>query len=157
MAVNVYKVSITVGGSHYQGSGEDLVAVYDPSLGFVTGGASVLHAGHRANAEFTAKYLRDDRLRGSVRYVEQQSTHDLVLTSNSLGALVIIGPKAYVLGTATLNGVANYSFLLTLVDNGEPGTSDRIALEVRDPSGDVVPNLTFSSIPLTGGNLQMHR
>jgi hypothetical protein len=80
-----------------------------------------------------------------------------VLTSNSLGALVIIGSKAYVLGTATLNGEANYTFLLTLVDNGEPGTGDRIALEVRDPSGDVVSDFTFSSIPLTGGNLQMHR
>jgi hypothetical protein len=157
VAVNVYEVSITVGGSHYQGSGEDLVAVYDPSLGFVTGGASVLHAGNQARAQFTARYLANGRLQGSIRYVEQQSPRDLVLTSDSLGALVIIGPKAYVLGTATLNGVANYSFRLTLVDNGEPGTRDRVGLEVRDPSGDIVPNLTFAPIPLTGGNVQVHR
>jgi hypothetical protein len=36
--VNTCKIQISVNGGYYNGSGEDVLTVYDPSLGFTTGG-----------------------------------------------------------------------------------------------------------------------
>ena len=56
--VNVYDVNIGVGGSYYTGSADSVLAVYDPSLGFVTGGGTILHNGARANFDVNVKYLK---------------------------------------------------------------------------------------------------
>ena len=57
-------------------------------------------------------------------------------------------------GTGRFNGVAGYTITFTLVDAGEPGTSDQIGFEIRNPSGGVVVNLPLQNI--TGGNVQAH-
>ena len=36
--VNTYVVAASVGGDYYRGASEDVLVVYDPSLGFTTGG-----------------------------------------------------------------------------------------------------------------------
>src|SRR5262249_2967299 len=38
VAVNAYMLKFTIGGSYYTGSAQSVLAVSDPSLGFVTGG-----------------------------------------------------------------------------------------------------------------------
>ena len=43
--VNVYDVGISVGGNNYIGSGSTVLAVFDPSLGFVTGGGTIVRNG----------------------------------------------------------------------------------------------------------------
>jgi hypothetical protein len=156
VAVNAYRVDMVVGGNYYQGSAQGLVAVADPSLGFVTGGAKLSHNGNDARAELEAKYKKGGQLDGSLRYSEQQPSGGVALQSTSLDALVVMGSKAYVLGTATVNGTPGYSFILTVVDNGEPGRNDRLGLALRDPAGNPVAGLTFPSAVLTGGNLQVH-
>ena len=61
---------------------------------------------------------------------------------------------AVVLGKATVGGVGNYTFQATLIDNGQPGTNSLFGLQVKDPSGAVVPDLSFSPINLGGGTIQ---
>ncbi|MEA2932012.1 MAG: hypothetical protein QOI56_797 [Actinomycetota bacterium] len=151
VAVNAYTVDIVVGGSYYQGSGQTIVAVGDPSLGFFTGGAKL----GSAKAELNPKYKKDGSVQGKVSYSDS-SGPGTTLESTRLDALVVMGQKAYVLGSATVNGTSGYSFILTVIDNGEPGRDDRLGLAVRDPGGNVVPGLTFSPRTLTGGNLQQH-
>jgi len=153
VAVNVYDVRIAVGGSYYQGAADAVLTVFDPSLGFVTGGAVLRHNGVRADAGFMAKYLKNGQLKGSLLYIEHRPTGDVVLKSNAMGSMAIVNSTAYILGKATLNGVGNHSFRAAAVDNGEPGTNDQFGLEVKNPSGTVISDLTFSPVTLTAGNI----
>jgi hypothetical protein len=153
LAVNVYDVRIAIGGSYYQGAAEGVLAVYDPSLGFVTGGGKFLHNGVLDNFGFNAKYLKNGQLQGSLLYIEHRTSGDVIVKSNAMGSLSVTGNTAYILGKATLNGVGNHSFQATVIDNGEPGTSDQFGLQVKDPTGTVIPDLTFPPITLSGGNI----
>jgi hypothetical protein len=151
--VNVYDVSISIGGNYYTGSAETCLAVYDPSLGYVTGGGTVMHEGAAANFAFNAKYVKGGQLQGSLFYIEHRLSGDVVLKSNAMGALAIVGNKAVLTGKATLAGVGNYKFQATVVDNGDPGSSDQFGLQVTDPSGAVVTSLTFDPLTLSAGNI----
>src|SRR5262249_53428872 len=148
-------------GGNYQGSSQSVLSVYDPSLGGANGGGTVMHNGVRSNFGFTAKYLKSGQLQGSLLYIEHRTSGDVILKSNSIGTLAIVknasgsGYTAVLTGKATLGGVGNYAFTMTAVDNGEPGTADQFGLQVKDPSGAIVTNLSFSPITLSGGNVQV--
>jgi hypothetical protein len=60
------------------------------------------------------------------------------------------------IGKAKLNGAGNYTFRVTVFDNGEPGRRDKFGLQVIAPNGTVVSDLTFDPITLSGGNIQIH-
>src|SRR5262249_49881277 len=137
----------------YTGSAETCLAVYDPSLGFVTGGGSVVHGGVVADFAFSAKYVKSGQLQGSLMYVEQRPTGKVVLKSNSMGALAIVGNNAVLTGKATLAGVGNYKFQATVVDDGDPGSSDQFAFKVTGPSGAVVTSMSFAPLTLSAGNI----
>ena len=158
--VNVYDVHIAVGGNYYTGAGDSVLAVYDPSLGFVTGGGTVMHNGVVSNFGFNVKYLSNGKVQGNALYIEHRATGDVMLKSNAMGSLSIVknsssSYSAIILGKATLNGVGNYSFQVYATDNGEPGTGDQFGLQVKSPSGQVVNDLTFTPLTLTGGNIQI--
>ena len=102
---------------------------------------------------FSAKYVKSGQLQGSLFYVEHRASGDVVLKSNSMGALAIVGNKAVLTGKATLGGVGNYNFQATVLDNGEPGSSDQFGLQVTGPSGAVVTSLTFNPLTLSAGNI----
>jgi hypothetical protein len=151
--VNVYDVTLTINGDFYQGSGSTVLTVYDPSLGFVTGGGRLIHNGYRANIGVNIKYLKNGRAQGSLLYIEHRPEGDVVVKSNVIGSMAIVGNEAKPSGKATVNGVGNYSFIGRIIDNGETGTNDRFGLRVTDPSGNIVADLTFDPIQLSGGNL----
>jgi len=153
--VNVYDVTATIGGNYYQGSGKTVLTVYDPSLGFVSGGGSIIHNGFRASFGLNIKYLKNGNAQGSLLYVEHRPTGDVVLRSNALGNMAIVGNEALPTGRATLNGVGNHGFIARVIDNGEPGNSDQFGLRVTDPGGALVLSLTFDPITLSGGNVSV--
>ena len=95
------------------------------------------------------------RVQGSLLYIEHRPTGDAVLKSNATGPLAIVNNEGIFTGKATLNGVGNYTFRAIVVDNGEPGTNDEFGLQVKDPNGVIVANLTFSPVTLSGGNIQV--
>jgi hypothetical protein len=153
--VNVYDVSISIGGNYYTGSASTVLAVYDPSLGFVTGGGTIARNGVIANFGFSVKYLKNGNAQGSLLYIEHRATGDVKLKSNAMQSLSIVGNTGVIIGKATLNDVGNHSFRATVVDNGEPGTNDQFGLQVTAPGGVILPDLTFSPMTLRGGNIQV--
>jgi len=153
--VNVYDVGINVGGSYYTGSAGAVLAVYDPSLGFVTGGGTIFHNGVKANFGFNVKYKSNGVAQGDLLYIECRPTSLVKLKSTAMQSLSIVGNTGVFIGKATLNGVGNYTFRATVVDNGEPGSSDQFGLRVTAPSGAIIPGLTFDPITLSGGNIQV--
>jgi hypothetical protein len=153
--VNVYDVGIVVGGNNYTGSGSSALAVFDPSLGFVTGAAAIIRNGNIGILAFAVKYQRNGVPLGELLYVETRPTGLLTLKSTSIQSLSIAGNTGVIIGKATVNGVANHTFRAVVVDNGEPGRHDRFGLQVTAPSGAIVPELTFDPITLFVGNIQV--
>ncbi|HEY0379570.1 MAG TPA: M4 family metallopeptidase [Pyrinomonadaceae bacterium] len=153
--VNVYDVNISIGGNYYTGSADSIVVVYDPSLGFVTGGGVVTHNGVRANFGLNIKYLKNGNAQGNLIYIEHRATGDVVVKSTAMGVMAIVGGEAQPVGKAVVNGVGNYSFIARAIDKGEPGTADQFGLRVTAPNGAVVADLTFNPITLSGGNIQV--
>ncbi len=92
---------------------------------------------------------------GELLYIECRPTGLLKLKSTSMQSLSIVGVTGVIIGKATINGMGNYTFRATVVDNGEPGRDDQFGLRVTAPGGAVVPGLTFDPITLSGGNIQV--
>jgi hypothetical protein len=152
--VNAYDVKFTIGGNFYQDTLQTVVTVYDPSLGFSTGGGTIINPNtlFPANFGFNVKYQKDGSVQGSLLYAEHRGNDDVVVKSSSMGSLAIVGNQAIFSGTATLNGASSYSFRIVAVDNAEPGVGkDQFGLQVNDSSG----TLTFNPVLLTGGNIQV--
>ncbi len=155
LPVNLYLVSITVGGSYYSGSGTTMLSVYDPSLGFVTGGGTVQQDGYAGTFGFNVKFLKKGNAQGSLLYIQHRPAGDVVLKSNALAPLVIVGNTAAIQGKATLNGLGNHRFTAVVADNGEPGTNDRFGFGVVDPGGQVILSLSYTPVTISGGNIQV--
>ena len=153
--VNVYDVTLTINGNFYQGSGSTVFTVFDPSLGFVAGGGQLIHNGYRAMVGVNIKYLKSGNAQGSLLYIEHRPTGDVKVKSNAIGTMAIVGNEALPTGKATLNGAGNHSFIGRVIDNGEPGFTDRFGLRVMNPSGVVLVDLTFDPIQLSGGNFSV--
>jgi Subtilase family len=153
--VNVYDVGVSVGGNNYTGSGSSALAVFDPSLGFVTGAAAIIRDGRIGILAFAVKYQRNGVPLGELLYVENHPTGLLTLKSTSIQSLSIAGNTGVIIGKATVNGVENHTFRAIAVDNGEPGRHDRFGLQVTAPNGAIVPELTFDPITLFVGNIQV--
>jgi len=153
--VNVYDVNVTINGDFYQGSGGTVFAVYDPSLGFVTGGGQLIHNGVSASIAFNIKYQKNGNAQGSLMYIEHRPAGDVEVKSALLGSLSIVGGEAVATGKATINGLGNYNFISRIIDNGEPGFNDQFGLRVTDAGGNTLIDLTFNPIQLSGGNFQV--
>ena len=153
--VNVYDVAINVGGNNYAGSGAAVLAVFDPSLGFVTGGGTIVNNGVHATFGFNVKYKKSGAPQGELLYIECRPTGSVRLKSTSMQSLSIVGNTAVFIGKATLNDVGNHTFRVTIIDNGEPGGNDQFGLRVTAPGGAIIPGLTFDPKTLSGGNIQV--
>lgn len=152
--VDVYDVTVAVNG-YYTGSGSTVLAVFDPSLGFVTGGGTIINNGIVANFGINIKYIKNGKPQGSLLYIEHRPDGDVKIKSNALDSLSIVNNTAIILTKATVNGVGNHNIRMTVVDNGEPGSSDQLGLQTTSPSGTNIPDLTFGLTTLRGGNIQV--
>jgi hypothetical protein len=77
------------------------------------------------------------------------------LKSNAISSMAVVSNEAIPTGKATLNGVGNHNFIARLIDNGEPGSTDRFGLRVTSPTGAILVDLTFDPIQLSGGNFSV--
>jgi len=153
--VNVYDVTITIGGNYYSGSGKTVITVFDPSLGFVTGGGVIIHNGNLAEFGFNARYKKNASPQGQLLYIEHRPTGDIILRGNVMQSLAIVGNTAVFNGKGPLNGVGNYGFRVTAMDNGEPGSGDQFGLQLMNPSGMPVNDMTFAPMTIVNGNIQV--
>jgi len=177
--VGAYEVAAVVanGGSplatYYQGRYDDALTVYDPSLGFVTGGGKFVLDGDRVSFGLSVTYTGKGKTtaRGNLVVVRHHADGSSCRAkSNAIDAPAING------NTASFSGKANYACVdalgntlpggagnLTLTgwvqDNGEPGSSsattpDRFWVRVMGELMMATPGSTNSK-PLTGGNIQV--
>jgi hypothetical protein len=171
-AAGVYNICIrgsdSAGNNNCAANCDLLVAVYDPSAGFVTGGGWIMSplgayvpnpsATGKANFGFVSKYKKGATTpTGETEF--QFKAGDLNLHSTAYEWLVVSGALAQYKGTGTINGVAGYSFLLTARDGQVSGGGgvDGIRMKIWNTSSGIVvyDNMTAAvDDKLTNGNTQ---
>lgn len=119
--------------------------------GKVTAGQSNLD--DYTNAGFNVQSGDGTAFKGQLQFNDR--LEDIRLHSNSMTALSVDPTKttATFKGTATVNGVSGYTFKVTVVDSGEPGTGDSFLIVIKDSTGATV---YMKGATLTGGNIQIH-
>jgi hypothetical protein len=154
LPTGVYSITATVVGGDAanifsKASAPSLVAVYDASSGFVTGGGTISSPpgaytpapslSGPANFGFVSKYQKGVTLPvGNTQFDFQLA--NLMFKSTSYQWLVVSGARAQYKGSGTLNGTAGYGFLLTAIDgqvNGGGGT-DKFRIKIWDANNVVV-------------------
>jgi hypothetical protein len=151
--VNVYQATLTIGGSYLSGSSTSVISVFDPSLGAVEGGGTVVANGVNGTFAANVKYNKNGQPEGDVLYIAHKPGANVKLKSNALQSMSIVGNTVVILGKATVDGVGSYAFQATVVD--QSATGDLFGLQVTDPSGKAVPELSFSPTQLTGGSIEL--
>jgi YVTN family beta-propeller protein len=153
--VDAYTARWQVTGDYYTSPAVNTVlAVYDPSLGFVTGSGSVMRGGVPADFALSLKYNKDGAVQGGLTYVERRAGGDVVAASTSVTSMSIVDTSAVIFGNATVNGVGGYTLRATITDNGSPGVNrDLFGLEM---SGNPDAGVAFPPVAIADGNIQLH-
>jgi subtilisin-like proprotein convertase family protein len=152
--VNVYSMVVRASGSFYTGSARSTLAVFDSSLRSFRGIGTIVRNGNTATFLINASYRNGGTLEGGLIYVDNNPASPLTVQTNALQSLSVVGNTGVMVGTMTLNGVANHMFRVIAVDNSNSGRGDQFGLQVFAPDGTSIPNMTFDPIVLRGGNIQ---
>jgi hypothetical protein len=117
------KITVLNRGDGDNGGGEDGASLRS------TGGSGKLAEG--INFGFTVQLNEHtEKVMGNLEY--QDKSKDINLHSISITSLTIDGNTARFEGTATINGEGEYSFAVTVEDNGEPGNEDRFNINIPE-------------------------
>ena len=164
--VGVYNVEIMFVGDdcYYHSSADSFVmAVYDPTGGFGTGGGWYMAEDEasgltgRANFGFNVKYKQDVST-GNVEF--QFQSGGLNLKSTSIDWLVMSSENAQFKGQGRVNGVEGHFFRVIAKDFGEPGVGvDEFDIKVWDGDPDATETTLIhgSKNTLSGGNIVVHK
>jgi hypothetical protein len=168
--VNTYSANVTVNfAGYYSGFNEDVLVVFDPSLGFTTGGGWFYwpgtddpdngYMGDRTNFGYTMKYnKRATKVQGSllmIRHMPDGTKYRV--KSNALYGLALgeandgepygwasFSGKSTYLEPGWPEPVGNHVFVVYVEDHDEPGTGvDRFWIEVHDRDGYIIEALSM--------------
>jgi hypothetical protein len=125
------------------------VVIYDPSVGFVTGGGWITSPPGaypanpaltgKANFGFVSKYQKGATVpSGDTQFQFQTAGFDF--RSTSYDWLVVAGAKAQYKGSGTVNGSGNDGFMLTAIDGELPGGGgvDKFRIKVWDKANGTI-------------------
>jgi hypothetical protein len=127
---------------------DDLVVVYDPSGGFVTGGgwlnspAGALTSNPaltgKVNFGFVSKYFRNaTNPRGETEFDFRLA--GFTFNAVNFDYLVVSGPKAQYKGAGKVNGGGSYQFILTVIDGQYSGTGvDTFRIKIWNKSSGAI-------------------
>ena len=166
--VNTYTVEASVIGFYYTGYNEDVLVVFDPSLGFTTGGGwfnwpgsenpETGYRGDKTNFGYTMKYnKKGTNIQGSLLLIRHMPDGTIYrLKSNALYGLALGEDPNIPMGWASFSGkatflepgwlepVGNYEFIVYVEDQNEPGDGiDRVWTQIKDKDGLVVENMSI--------------
>ncbi len=172
--VNTYAVEVTVNGGYYVGESEDVLTVYDPSLGFTTGGGWFYwpNTSDKTNFGYTMKYNKKaTNVKGGILLIRHLNDGSIYrIKSNALSGLALGETTSY--GWASFSGKATYlepswlepegkhKFITYVEDHGEPGVGvDHFWIEIKDKNGTPISAMSMdrptldNTIVISGGNI----
>jgi hypothetical protein len=174
--VETYTVEVMIGGDYYTGSAEDVLTVYDPSLGFTTGGGWFYwpDTSDKTNFGYTMKYGKNGKnVKGNLLLIRHLADGQKYrIKSNALSGLAI-GENAQVpYGWASFSGKStylepgmpdpegNHGFTVYVEDRNEPGSgADRFWITTRAKDGSTISAMSLTepapdhAVAIQGGNI----
>ncbi len=179
--VNTYDVTVVLNSNYYAADAiESVMTVYDPSLGFTTGGgwfywpgtSNATYAGDKTNFGYTMQYGKNGaNLKGGLMVIRHMQNGDIYrIKSNALDAgNLTLGTTALPMGWASFSGKCNYTSILSEVpttlgnipfkayveDRNEPGTlADRFWIQVSGyPTLSLSALASDNAVSINGGNI----
>ena len=157
------------GNAFYGGlpSAPAALTVYVPTGLFVTGGGRVdLDDGSHSTFSLNIRYNRNlTNVKGRANYIFRQDGLNYFVKSNRLDGFAVQDDTAFVQGRANIKTIdpvmgeeveigGNFTFLVRVLDNGEPSESDTYEIVIRDRDGLVYHQVTLRTI--AGGNILIH-
>jgi hypothetical protein len=111
IAVTAYEVQASVAGNYYTGTYSDALTVFDPSLGFASGGGGPTIDGDRVSIGFITRYKKGgSNLQGNLIVVRHHAAGTLSrLKATALGSLALGQDANIPMGWVTLTGKATYT------------------------------------------------
>jgi len=173
--MDTYEIDATINGDYFTGSGVGSIVVFDPALGFITGGGWYSTDQGRLNFGFNAKYLKSGQIQGSLLTILHGIDGNYMLKSNAMGTLTVTKDASGTFWSAVLKGKATYqvpvsqpllwcgdrkcggyTWTMYVEDQKEPGSGfDKFWLEVKDPNNAVVQKLSLSGTPSPAANAKV--
>lgn len=171
--VDAYEVTTTVMGGYYRGSDDATLTIYDPSLGFPSGGGTFVLDGEKVNFGFSFAlqgHGKSATQRGHILVMRHRANGDVCrVKSNQLGPAAVdpgnavatfSGQANYVCTTpdgVTYDGAGNLNLYGWVQDNGTPGsaTPDEFWVNVETTNSTLaMPTPAADNAqPLTGGDI----
>lgn len=112
LPAGLYKVTATIDSDYYTAdpSKEAILAVYEPSGSFVTGGGWFIPEGScgKVNFSFELKYKKDGTLKGNLEIIDHNTGTNY--KADDFTYLVTVGNKAYFSGSLEIDGGGPYPF-----------------------------------------------
>jgi hypothetical protein len=168
--VNTYSIEVEVSGGFYAGFAESVMVVFDPSLGFTTGGGWFIwpgtedpdngYLGDRTNFGYGMKFnRRHTKTKGSLLLIRHTSDGSIFrLKSNALYGLAIgkdsdtggafgwasFSGKATLLEPGASNPIGNNVYTAYVEDRGTPGAGvDQFWIELFNRDGMLIGDLSM--------------
>ena len=151
LPVDVYRVHVEIGGDYYAGSADSLLTVYHPSKASIRSYGGLRHGDLQDSFKLQAQYGKRGNATGFLTFVEHQGARDRTLKSTSLTGLVIKRGRAYIQGTARLDGVGGYRFAATVTH----GAGNHFSLWLADAHHQLVTDLSFGPAMITSRRTQI--
>ena len=168
--VNLYTVKVDIAGDYYTGESETTLVIYDPSLGFTTGGGWFMWPGtsDQTNFGFTVKYNKKGKnIQGNlllIRKLDDGSSEIHRLKSNALNGLALgsesdfdwasFEGKATYRAAGAEDALGNHSFVVYVEDWGTPGkNADTFWIKVLDKDGVVLDALSMEEPALSNAEI----
>ena len=169
--VNTYTVKAEFRGNYYTGPAyEDTLTVFDPSLGFTTGGGWFLWPGtlEKTNFGYNMKYSKSGtNVQGSLLMIKHMADGSIYrIKSNAINNGLAIGSSSDtngVYGTASFTGKATYYisktdtnagnqlFTVYVEDHNEPGTGvDKFWIKLTDGNNNPISAVTMPGTGVSG-------
>lgn len=176
--VDAYEVTTSVTGGYYTGSDDATLTIYDPSLGFPSGGGTFVLDGEKVNFGFSFALQGNGKnatQRGHILVMRHRANGDVCrVKSNQLGPAAVnqanavatfSGKANYVCTTpdgVTYDGAGNLDLYGWVQDNGQPGSSSSgtpdefwVNVETTNSTLAMPTPAADNAQPLTGGDIQV--
>jgi Bacterial Ig domain/Bacterial cadherin-like domain len=179
---DVYQVDVTIVSDWFTGGDIVSLLVFDPSLGFSTGGGTFVWpsdssrwAGSKTNFGFVGKQVNTKSWKGSILIVIHTSAGPYVVKTNAFNGVTnglsggiwytsMTGKATYAVPTGSNPGCStgilkcgNFTVSISAQDKAEPGKGiDTFKAKLLSPTNATLFDLAYQTI--TGGNIQVpHR
>jgi hypothetical protein len=169
--VNTYEVVVEDTAGYFRVTVSDVVTVYDPSLGFATGGGWFWWPGttDKTNFGFTMKYnKKGTNLQGSLLMIRHTADGNFRIKSNALFGLAVgdgdgmgwasFSGKATYKEPLWLDAEGNHEFTVYVEDRGADGI-DQIWIQLTDKDRVLIGEMSMTApgdgntVPIEGGNI----